>query len=466
MKKIIICILIFTFSLVPFSASAMLFHDLDGHWSEEHVYWAVFDVPVFSGYPDGSFRPDDSISRAEFITLLKKVLVAANQSVAKDGSRAMPYTDLSESHWSYDHILYVYQYLNAAQQADLALKQIFPDQMIRPNQSIDRYEVALLTHSVTTPPIRESIDSTPFWDVSVNDPHYQRLVDLSTNEIISGYGDGTFRPRNQLTRGEAAVMARKIYQDLSYLTPNRLQSILPLQTDTYRYSTFDMPQSRSDYTDLDKQMDHVIATLEYKKIVGFIPFDEQDLYDRNPIETLWKLKNSDYESIIANNYYLLTHDQNLQQERKRELATEALHTYLQKDNKQIEGILTFIATVANQVSDELLEQALKAFLQSNPSDEMKVNATILLSDVLKRQGKFQQAVDLYPPLIEHASVMETKLLLVQNEAILRLHGFGTQSAIAAVEKYWAGLKNHSRYWFYEEEIRNEFTSLLKQLLIQ
>ena len=45
------------------------FIDMESHWGESFVQQAV-EMGLFTGYPDGTFRPDGTISRADFVTVL------------------------------------------------------------------------------------------------------------------------------------------------------------------------------------------------------------------------------------------------------------------------------------------------------------------------------------------------------------------------------------------------------------
>ena len=45
------------------------FIDMTSHWGESFVQQAV-EMGLFTGYPDGTFKPDDTISRADFVTVL------------------------------------------------------------------------------------------------------------------------------------------------------------------------------------------------------------------------------------------------------------------------------------------------------------------------------------------------------------------------------------------------------------
>ena len=466
MRKVNHVLLVLLIFLIPLQASAIIFNDLDNHWAEEYVYWATFDVPVFSGYPDGSYRPNRSITRAEFISMLKKILDASDQKVLISNSSMMPYTDITENHWAYHNILFLYDYLNEAKQADLLFSEIFVDLRLRPDLPISRYEVALLTHSISTPPARLNNNRPSFSDISRSDEHYIRINELVENGMLSGYEDGTFRPNNPLTRAEAAVMAQKIFNDLQYLSPDRLQISLPEGRDGYQYPTFDMPLRRQDYSSLDRRMDNVIATLEYRSIVGFIPRDEQDLYDSSPIETLWDLKNLDYPSVIANNYYLLAHDRQLVQERKNELAEEALLIYLDQNTSSVHGFLKLIQQIEPYAPPLLLERALKMFLTTDMTTIEEVEASIWLSSALIKQNKIQEALALYSTLINRLTDYDLKLLMIKNEAIIRFQQYGRNNAIDRLQLYWDTLEDESRYWFFQDEIETEFTALIKQLKIQ
>ena len=58
--------------------------DIEGHWAEEDMRGLV-EKGVISGYPDGTFRPDKEITRAEFVSLLVKAFdLKSNDKNAED----------------------------------------------------------------------------------------------------------------------------------------------------------------------------------------------------------------------------------------------------------------------------------------------------------------------------------------------------------------------------------------------
>lgn len=51
-----------------------------------------------------------------------------------------------------------------------------------------------------------------FSDVSENDWSYQYIMKLAQRGIINGYVDGTFKPKNSITRAEIAVLLKNMYK--------------------------------------------------------------------------------------------------------------------------------------------------------------------------------------------------------------------------------------------------------------
>lgn len=79
-----------------------IFDDVpNGHWAYSYIN-AAANAGWVEGYPDGSFRPDEPISRAEVVRLVNGMI---NRSVTLDKLKELgvecPYNDLVENHWGY-----------------------------------------------------------------------------------------------------------------------------------------------------------------------------------------------------------------------------------------------------------------------------------------------------------------------------------------------------------------------------
>ncbi len=70
------------------STGAVTFNDIEGHWAEEEVCRAA-ELGWVNGYPDGSFRPNQDITRAEAMALINRVLVR-NPETVEDLLEDMP----------------------------------------------------------------------------------------------------------------------------------------------------------------------------------------------------------------------------------------------------------------------------------------------------------------------------------------------------------------------------------------
>ncbi|MBJ6362602.1 S-layer homology domain-containing protein [Paenibacillus sp. GCM10012307] len=78
------------------------FTDVKGHWSEPYVQAFVKEGYV-KGFPDGTFRPDSKLSRAEAVVLINRATGVEKKKLPAK------YTDLQPSHWAYEDIMPVVQ---------------------------------------------------------------------------------------------------------------------------------------------------------------------------------------------------------------------------------------------------------------------------------------------------------------------------------------------------------------------
>lgn len=76
------------------------FSDVEGHWAVEYINSAAVKGWV-NGYPDETFKPDQYITRAEFVTLVNNVL---GRKVQKDNilENIKVFPDLKEESWYYE----------------------------------------------------------------------------------------------------------------------------------------------------------------------------------------------------------------------------------------------------------------------------------------------------------------------------------------------------------------------------
>lgn len=88
-------------AIVPV-ANAASFSDLKGHVHEGEIL-SLVDLKIINGYPDGTFKPNQSISRSDVVKILGKYLVSLGYDIPQDYKTKMRFTDLTAN--SQDELL-------------------------------------------------------------------------------------------------------------------------------------------------------------------------------------------------------------------------------------------------------------------------------------------------------------------------------------------------------------------------
>ena len=139
-----------------------------GDWYADTVGYAV-QRGIVSGYPDGSFKPNKPITRAEFAAIASRFDALAQ-------GNAISFSDLAPSHWGYNAIR------SAATKGWISG---YPDNTFRPEQAITRAEVTAITNRMLN---RHAdlywIDAHPsevirFGDVKRSDWYFEPIMEAT-----------------------------------------------------------------------------------------------------------------------------------------------------------------------------------------------------------------------------------------------------------------------------------------------
>ncbi len=183
--------------LLPFS-------DLVDHWAADSVLGLYYNAPpLVSGMAPGYFGVDEQLTRAEFATILNRVLDSADpQNIPAVPSLA--FSDLTPAHWAYDEM---------RKAVARGILDGYPDGTIRPNAKLTRAEAAAMLNRI--------VGGTPtaaaaFSDVGAGSYGWaaEAIANLAEKQIMTGVSAERFAPARLMTRGEgAAIIYRWILSD-------------------------------------------------------------------------------------------------------------------------------------------------------------------------------------------------------------------------------------------------------------
>ena len=200
--------------------------DLEGHWAQKEVEAAVASGWV-DGYPDGSFKPEKSITRAEFTKMLLDAIhltpdsetVAWMKAHAKmediwgDPTEYTPKLYDMSGHW-----LTSQGWLDAALYSGMVVPDDYNGKNFRPEKAIARYEIALMTDralGLVYPASQPVEGELPFTDKEEILDWMKGYVNESVKAgVLKGYPDGSFQPNKTSTRAEAVVMIQRMLEEM------------------------------------------------------------------------------------------------------------------------------------------------------------------------------------------------------------------------------------------------------------
>ena len=183
----------------PVSAYTEEFPDVGpDQWSYDAIMYFK-ERNVLSGYPDGYYRPDQQVTRAEFATIVTKALGLRNL----DEITFTEYKDIDENHWAYYDVMLGSYY---------DLIHGTPDKMFYPQNNITRLEIIMVIMKALS--IKEITEQEALEQLSVDKdaadvPYWATLTtgkaqQLGLIVLLPGLEDYIL-PHQYATRGELAV---------------------------------------------------------------------------------------------------------------------------------------------------------------------------------------------------------------------------------------------------------------------
>ncbi len=207
-----------TSSLAPFVAIApsvaqSTFSDVQGSWAQACIV-ELTQRNIISGYPDGTFRPNNPVTRAEYAAMVGKAFPNAPRSRG-----AVRFVDVPSNYWAYNAIN------NASQTGFLSG---YPGNVFNPSQSIPRAQVLVSLASGLNFAPTQAVANTlgVFADASAIPAYAQTGIAAATEKrLVVNYPDVNYLNPNQLAN--RAEVSTFLCQSLA--GAGQISSVVPSQ---------------------------------------------------------------------------------------------------------------------------------------------------------------------------------------------------------------------------------------------
>ena len=208
-------------------------NDFTGHWAEDLIVEGMLSGDILLS---DTFRPNDSITRAEFAKLITTMYGGLTPEKAikdyENGKYSESFSDVPNNSWYAPYVAFV-QTEGIAQGTKI-------DEEFSPNEAITREEAAIMISRMAKIANQDALDKnvedtngdgmadtflrvedSKFTDIaSANawaDHTIEKLAttkftpkDEKEQTLIKGYEDGTFRPQNEVTRAESLSLITQV----------------------------------------------------------------------------------------------------------------------------------------------------------------------------------------------------------------------------------------------------------------
>lgn len=176
------------------------FTDVVSHWAYESIMH-MYTEGIVNGYEDGTFKPDNTVTRAEFV----KMLTGAIELATKDTS-GVGFVDVSDSAW----------YAECVKLAAANSLVQGHDGKFRPLENISRQDAAIVIYNAISGSGYVLGGEKTFNDTEDISDYAKKYVSaLAANCVING-SDGNFLPHNTLTRAEAVKLIENLLDYIDF----------------------------------------------------------------------------------------------------------------------------------------------------------------------------------------------------------------------------------------------------------
>ncbi len=192
-----------------------------GYWSYDAIM-TLKKAGILAGYPDGTFRPDEKVTRAEFSAMITKALGLRDA----DNFSVTIYKDLSPKHWAYRDIQIAshYDVMHGTPQGNfIANGQVKRVEVIMTIMSaLNLKEMSPEDAMEILSPVYSDLNQLPIWALTRTGKAEQ------LHSIVVRPGEeGLLMPNRAATRGELAVFLTNMLEKVKIHPNKKLQTVMP-----------------------------------------------------------------------------------------------------------------------------------------------------------------------------------------------------------------------------------------------
>lgn len=205
MKKLLAFFMTLTFVSLTITstlfAATSVFSDTNGHWAEDDIKTAV-EAGWVTGFPDGTYKPDASMTKAEFATALARTFGLSSSD--------SNFLDV-QNHWAYSYISAIKDYVP---NYELGNNKLFGPNDVASREYVfvtlvNILRMSDLTQSETNSVLKQFSDQN-----MISTTLRPKVARAIKEQIVSGYNDSSgalrLNPRGEITRAQIVTLLKKV----------------------------------------------------------------------------------------------------------------------------------------------------------------------------------------------------------------------------------------------------------------
>jgi hypothetical protein len=174
------------------NVNAEVFSDVpESNGAYDYIY-TMYNLDITGGYPDGTYRPSQNVTRGQMAAFIIRALFGEDFTYESTPH----FNDVPESHGLFKYIQKMYEE---------GITTGYPDGTYRPSQNVTRGQMATFIIRPLLGEVFTYEDTPHFTDVPDTHGAFKYIQKMYEEGITTGYPDGTYRPSQNVTRGQMAT---------------------------------------------------------------------------------------------------------------------------------------------------------------------------------------------------------------------------------------------------------------------